>query len=112
MIFSILWFCFFILSVYVFLTGWFFALTYSRTLKKKGVEFSPVVLIPLFIFLGIGVVADCIFNATVGSVLFREPPKEWLFTQRVKRHLNSDDGRKKTAQAWATRLNKIDPGHV
>ena len=113
MISKFIWFMFFLLVVYVFLTGWFFALSYARNLRDKGTEFSKVVIVPLFIFLGIGVVADFIFNAIIGTVMFRHLPKEWLFTQRIKRNLNHEsDWRKRKAQVWAIRLNKIDPGHV
>lgn len=53
---------------------------------------------------------DVIFNFIWGSLIFREVPKEWLFTKRVSRHLRT--GNKKVALTWANRLNKIDPGHV
>lgn len=109
----IFWIGLFLLLNYILLTGWFFALTYSRTLRDKGIELSSVVVVPLYAFLVAGVIADAIFNATIGSVIFRELPKEWLFTARIRRHLSSSDSRRRTAaERWATRINKIDPGHV
>ena len=42
---------------------------------------------------------DVIFNATWGTVIFRELPREWLFTDRLKRHWRGkDDARKERAE--------------
>lgn len=61
-------------------------------------------------------VVDVVWNITVGSVVYRELPREWLFTTRTKRHFyqktSRDKRRLEVATKWARRLNWIDPGHV
>ena len=53
---------------------------------------------------------DVIFNVTWGTIIFRELPREWLFTQRVQRHMHDTDNH--VVRLWARRLNFIEPGHV
>lgn len=86
----------------------------------------------------VGVLADVIFNAFWGSLIFREWPREVMFTKRVKRWSKSADrllsARNPTGYApikppgaavpydlnhqqqmglrWRTRLNRIMEGHV
>lgn len=38
-------------------------------------------------FLLVGLAMDVVANATVASVLFLEPPREWLVTERLQRHI-------------------------
>lgn len=58
----------------------------------------------------IGVLADFIYNVLVGSILFLEPPREWLLTTRLKRHLGKD-GYKGNLARWVCRhlLDPFDP---
>lgn len=59
------------------------------------------------------IVLDVVFNVIYGTVIYRETPREWLFTTRTKRHLNNSIGHQfEAAKRWAYRLNAIDPGHV
>lgn len=79
-----------------------------------GYCLSPIV-VP-FLLLDIG------FNVVWGSIIFRERPKELLFTQRVQRHY--DEAKRRVAAGelleseheaalrWALRLNSVDPGHI
>ena len=53
------------------------------------------------------IVQDVIYNATVGTLLFWERPREWLFTDRLKRW--GDDWR---VDRFKRVLNRLDPGHV
>jgi hypothetical protein len=92
--------------------GWFFAYAHAKHLKEEGIRFNAIMKIPLHIYLYAGVLFDVVFNLTVGSIVFREVPKEWLFTTRVQRHVTADSWRQATAKVWAQRLNKVDPGHV
>jgi len=52
-------------------------------------------------------VADVAFNVVYGSVMFLEPPKEWLFTERVSRWNDTDGWRGKLAR-WLCE-NLLDP---
>ena len=76
--------------------------------------YAPLVVVVILV--------DVFFNATWGTIIYRELPKEWLFTTRTKRHYYTQippEGmapkmyqRYQAAQRWAYRLNAIDPGHV
>ena len=95
-------------------TGWFFALTHAQTLKDRGVRFGWFVKGGIIPYLVLGVGVDAVFNIFWGTILFRELPKEWLFSNRVSRHLEDANGgdRYRIAIEWANRINKIMPGHI
>ncbi|MGI9250209.1 MAG: hypothetical protein ACR2PR_03300 [Pseudohongiellaceae bacterium] len=57
----------------------------------------------------VGVISDVLFNWIFGTIIFREFPREFLFTSRVKRHAEK---RTQLGHIWKERLNKIMPGHV
>lgn len=84
-----------------------------RRLKAENADVGWVLVIPIYLSLLIGVLADVLFNAIWGTVIFRELPKEWLFTDRLKRHWRGTDERQMDrAKPWVWRVNLIDPGHV
>jgi len=62
-------------------------------------------------------VADVVLNMLYGSWIFREAPKELLFSQRVQRHYDNSKRavektwRHKLAFQWFDFLN-LDPGHI
>lgn len=63
---------------------------------------------PLLLLIGVPfAIMDILYNIVVGSLLFMEWPREWLFTTRLKRHIG--DWR---VERFARVLNKVDPGHV
>lgn len=65
---------------------------------------------PLYYVLGMPfVVQNVFYNVTIGSLLFRELPREWLFTTRLKRWEVLGDPR---VDRFALALNRLDPGHV
>ena len=43
--------------------------------------------------LGVGLVLDAFLNATLLSIIFLEPPREWTMTARLKRHATYDTRR-------------------
>jgi hypothetical protein len=93
--------------------GWFFAYAHAKHLKHEGIEHGTLITVGIMLYLGAGVVFDVLFNLTWGSIIFREVPKEFLFTARVQRHVSSQYTRqRKIARKWAERLNRVDPGHV
>lgn len=80
--------------------------------KKQADSFLLWMYAPLVMVV---ILLDVLFNATWGSLIYRELPKEWLFTTRTKRHYygqNSSQHQIDAAERWAYRLNAIDPGHV
>lgn len=54
-----------------------------------------------------GLAIDAAFNATWGSLIFLEPPRELLFTARVSR-LNDDTGWRGRLACWIC-LELLDP---
>jgi len=68
----------------------------TRTTKILG---APIVLL--------GALYDVVLNAIVGSLIFWERPKEWLFTSRCERWL-SDDTWRGTRARWFCRV-MLDP---
>jgi len=97
-----------------FVTAWgFIAMSHAKALRDAGYDFSLWTKAPMYTLLVIFAVADVLFNVTWGSIIFREPPKEGFFTDRVKRHVKESTGwRLDKAEEWKHRLNAFDPGHV
>ena len=97
--------------IWVGVTGWFFAL--SRAIMLRDAEQDDLldwrIKVPIYVYLAIGVVFDVLFNWTFGTLIFRELPREFLFTSRVQRHADDDNPR---ADYWVRVLNIIEPGHV
>lgn len=61
--------------------------------------------------LGIGYALDFLFNVS-SSFIFLEPPREWLFTARVSRHIKGSGWRADLARWFCENfLNPSDPGH-
>lgn len=61
-------------------------------------------------FVVISLLLDLINNLTVFSLIFAELPKEWLVTDRLKRHAKENTFRGKLARWIAnTILNSFDP---
>jgi hypothetical protein len=58
-------------------------------------------------------VLNALFNATCGTIIFAELPREWFFTDRLKRHKRSprDAERYAVAHLICKEMNKADPGH-
>lgn len=71
--------------------------------RKIPPPFKVMAYPALFLFL----LADVAFNVVYGSLLFLEPPKEWLFTSRVSRWNDTDGWRGKLAR-WLCE-NLLDP---
>lgn len=57
-------------------------------------------------------VLNAAFNITCGTFIFWEWPREWFFTDRLKRHKAGDNvDRARIAQMLCREMNKADPGH-
>lgn len=78
-----------------------------QRLKGHRDELDWKVKVPVYVALVIGILADVIFNAIWGTIIFREPPQEWTFTERLSRHRDNPK-----AAEWIRQVNLIDPGHV
>lgn len=98
-----------LILIWIELTGGFFAYTHMRVLHGNGVRFPWYITYPAYTFLVQFAILDILFNATWGTIIFREIPKELFFTSRVKRHYKKGSA---TANQWRDIINKIDPGHI
>jgi len=88
--------------VTLFLLAWFALYAALNT-------FLPRKLVVVLAFLTGFVLADVLYNLTVGSFLFWERPKEWLFTDRLKRLHDADVH---AVDRFVVVLNSLDEGHV
>ena len=81
------------------------AMNFDRVRKEVGV--SKVAEIFAMIMLGPGILMDVLLNLFVGTLLFVQIPKEWLFTGRMKRNKDRTDWRGKLARGICKDL--LDP---
>lgn len=86
------------------------AVMHAKAARPRLTLYWKVMLFPLAVT---GLLLDVAFNATFGSLMYREFPRELLFTARCKRHFHGEDGsRRRMAAWWARQLNQFDPGHI
>lgn len=99
----------FILIWTVFTWTYYLAMCSLKRAHKAGV--IPKFLKPLaYVLLAGFLVADAVFNITVGTIVFLQLPKQWLFTSRCKENANRWDWRRDTARWWCSNwLNWADP---
>lgn len=98
---------------WLILGGIFLAYPTVQRIKERQDEIGIFMKIPVYVWLVIGLTADFGFNATWGTVIFRELPREMTFTARLKRHWRGNDGKQiERAKKWVEYVNMIDPGHV
>jgi hypothetical protein len=95
----------------------FFALSTAKRILAAGVELGPFERLVCYVLLLVGWPADVVYNAIVGTWMFREWPKwhrlELTFSARVGRLVNSGDSeRRAKALERARMLNAADPGHI
>lgn len=90
------------------------AFVYSMTVKRllRTVDVPLEMKLVAYFWLAVGLPADFLFNVTRGTVIFREFPRELLFSHRVQRHMRSSGWRLGRAIYWATILNAIDENHI
>ena len=105
--------------VYIAIGSWlvlgmlFIGFPGMQRLKAHRDLFDWKVKTPIYLALFFGVLADVAFNSIWGTIIFRELPREWLFTYRLKRHWHGTDTvQKERARPWVTAVNTVDPGHV
>lgn len=69
---------------YVLVMGLYRAHLARRMSRVTYVLAAPALLV--------GVLMDVLANIVIASVVFLEPPREWLVTQRLQRHITQDMG--------------------
>lgn len=99
-----------VLSSFILAEIAFTALASARMLmrlKELPLDWE-IALIVLFI---LGTIGDCFFNIFRGTFIFKELPKELLFTDRIQRHVDDGDWSTKTIK-WVKILNTGEAGHI
>ena len=87
----------------------YLALMSAYTAKRTSQLTAPAMVF-IYPMLVIFIVLDVLLNAVIGSVIFVESPREWLFTQRVSRLNNKNNWRGKVAKyICAHFLDPFDP---
>jgi len=82
-------------------------------LKEYKDELGWISLVPIYLWLVLGAIADICFNVTWGTWIFKELPREFMFTHRLRRHwYGNSESMKRKAEPWVKRVNLVDPGHV
>lgn len=56
----------------------------------------------------VGYLMDVVANLTVACLLFKDIPREWLLTNRLKRYKKDDDGWRRDWAEWIC-TNLLDP---
>jgi len=101
---------------WLYFVVWFFAVSKYLHMRKQRTIYKLPNLFRYSIILGLlpGLVLDVIWNATYGTFLFKELPKEWTFSERLSRHWDYKNlnWRYDKAAVWAAWLNHVDPGHI
>ncbi len=94
--------------IYLFITLWtmYLAVMNLKRARDKGTlpNAAKCFGYPILI---VGYVLDILFNLIVGTVLFLELPREFVFTSRLSRHLSSNGYKFKVA-IWICK-NLLDP---
>lgn len=100
-----------LLTWYVVATA-FVGVMHAKKVLASGQNIAFVFKAPLVLTAIIGILADIAFNLSVGTIIYKELPKELLFTARCKRHLNGGSSwRKERATWWCNEMHKFDEGH-
>jgi hypothetical protein len=72
-----------------FLLGWYFVAMWFLRRQHPVREQGVLVYYPILAFVFLGVITDCVFNWTFGSILFMDVPRVWkgelTLSQRMHR---------------------------
>ncbi len=79
----------------------------TMSLRRERDNLSPFAKAMAYQLLPGFYLHDVLFNLTVGTIFFRELPREMLFTARCDRWLKDESWRGEEARWWCT--NYLDP---
>jgi hypothetical protein len=83
---------------------------YRAHLSKRLQPVALALLLPVVL---LGIIVDVMSNLILAPVLFLDPPKEWLVTDRLIRYKQSDTGWRNTVANYicAHLLDVFDPNN-
>lgn len=105
---------YFLQGLYLLFFGtWLFYVAFMHLKKYKTIlqkiKFLYYGLIPFYV---LALLMDVLFDKIIGTIYFRELPREWLFTARCQRHMKGSGTQLKRATFVCTYLlNPFDEGH-
>lgn len=70
---------------------------YRAHLAGRLNRFTYALALPALL---VGYAMDVLANLTIASVVFLEPPREWLVTNRLKRHIERGTGWRAAKANW------------
>lgn len=80
--------------------------TYRAHLTDRLTGFNRYMSIPIVV---LGIVFDIIGNLILATIIFMDVPREWMFTDRLKRYKNSDKLTRRSKIATYICDNILDP---
>lgn len=95
------------LCIYLLMTTLVFYLAIMN-LKRNQAKIPKVTKFFIIPIVVIGVLFDVALNIIVGTVIFLEMPREWVFTSRLQRHLYKSHGWQLRRAEWFCH-NILDP---
>lgn len=101
------------LLVWTVALWWYYRAAMWLKGRRRALEGgNRLVLAAAWAFVGLGLVLDALYNLIAGTLMFLDPPRELLFTSRLKRYRAGTGWRARLA-GWFCRelLNPYDPGH-
>jgi len=102
-----------IFSIWITWGGFLMMMPLKRKYQEGGLNLAAKIF--GYPWLAIFILLDFTFNVTIGSIIFLDIPREWLFTKRLDRYLGQDDTywRHRLAKYFChTFLDPFDPdGH-
>lgn len=103
-----------IIGLYLLFFGtWLFYVAFMHLKKYKTmlseIKFLYYGVQPFFI---LALIMDVLFDKIIGTIYFRELPREWLFTARCQRHMKGSGIQLRRATFVCTYLlNPFDENH-
>lgn len=91
---------------------WIYYLAAMKLIKHRH-QLHIVAKIHGWIFVIIpGLIYDAFLNIVIASLVFVDPPREWLLTVRLKRYKRGEDGWRKKWALWICEhlLDQFDEG--
>ena len=103
---------FIVFSYLLMLVTWLFYIAIMH-LRMVRHSLHPFAKVNAYILLFVGLILDVLLNVIVATVLFKELPKEWLLTDRLKRLKREGNMYQKAVAYWVCEhlLNQFDAGH-
>lgn len=94
------------------LVTWLFYLAATNLIRIRK-QLTGFAMVNGYILVTIGLILDTLLNVFVGTLIFLELPKEFLFTPRLQRQKKSSSKWRAATANWicANLLNPFDPDH-